>query len=79
MPKVKKRTPTGKHFILVKRNKPKFAKCAICKKPLHGMPRLHAVEVSKLTKSNRRPERAYGGYLCSSCSRELFRKKARNV
>ncbi len=55
----------------VVRATPKIAKCAICKKPLHGIPR----NVKKLPKSKKRVSRIYGGYLCSKCSRELIKRK----
>jgi large subunit ribosomal protein L34e len=59
--------------------KPKIAKCAVCKKPLHGISRLNVSQIRKLSKSNRRPSRAYGGTLCSSCAREVFKDKARII
>jgi large subunit ribosomal protein L34e len=55
------------------------AKCANCKKPLHGMPGLSQNEIRKLAKTERRPSRAYGGYLCSNCTKELFRERARSI
>jgi len=75
--KVRVRLPSGRVVIKTKRKKVKAAKCAICKKPLHGVPRKQPVELRKLAKSEKRPERAYGGYLCSKCSRELLREKIR--
>jgi large subunit ribosomal protein L34e len=79
MPRIKKRIPTGKVVIKVKKKKPKIAKCALCGKPLHGVPRLRPSEMRKLAKTEKRPERPYGGYLCSRCSREFFREKARKI
>jgi len=61
--KIRKKTPGGqqrKHFE--KRHK-NWYKCAICGKPLFGVPR----EPKKVPKSSRRPERLYGGYLCAEC------------
>lgn len=75
--KIRVRLPSGRTVIKIKKKKPKAAACAVCKKPLHGVPRKHPVQLKKLAKTERRPERAYGGYLCSSCSRELFREKIR--
>lgn len=77
MLRVKKRTPTGKVFIHLKKRKPRIAKCAICKKPLHAVPRKTPSETRKLPKTKRRPERAYGGYLCSNCLKELLREGIR--
>lgn len=79
MLKVKRKLPSGRTVIRFKRKKPKITKCANCGKPLHGIPRLQPVELRKLAKTKKRPERPYGGYYCSSCSRELFRERARGV
>lgn len=70
----KTKTPGGKIVVHYKKKKIKVAVCAICKKPLHGVPRLRVSEMRKLAKSKRRPERPYGGNLCSKCMRELFKK-----
>ena len=75
--KIRVRLPSGRTVIKIKKKKPKAAACAVCKKPLHGVPRKHPVQLRKLAKTERRPERAYGGYLCSACSREVFREKLR--
>jgi large subunit ribosomal protein L34e len=79
MPRIKRRTPTGRVVIKIKRKKTKAARCALCGKPLHGVPRLNATELRKLAKTEKRPERAYGGYYCSKCSRELFKEKVRSL
>ena len=79
MPKVKRRAPSGRVSIVKKRKKPTFARCAKCGKRLHGIPRLVPVKMKKLSKTKKRPHRTYGGYLCSSCMRELFKEKARKL
>ncbi len=79
MKKVKKRTPGGRIVVHLKKKKPKVAKCAICKKPLHGIPRLTPKELKKLPKTKKRPERPYGGYLCSKCLKEILKEKARSL
>lgn len=65
-----------KNSEMRKKPKPAAAKCARCKKPLHGVPRLRPAQLKKLSKSKRRPSRPYGGYYCSSCMREALREKA---
>lgn len=77
MGRVKVRTPSGKVVMRFKARKPAFAKCAACGKTLHGVKRLGRAELRKLAKSERRPERPYGGYLCTECSRETLRERAR--
>lgn len=71
------RLPGGDTVIHYRKRKPAPAKCAICKKPLNGVPRLRPVDLRKLPKSMRRPERPYGGYLCPRCLRELLKKSIR--
>jgi len=75
----KVRTPGNRLITQYKKRRPKVAKCAICKKPLHGVPRLNPTDMRKLAKTKRRPERPYGGNLCSSCMRDLLRKTVRNT
>lgn len=77
--KTKKRTPTGKTAIHNKKERPSHHKCANCKAELHGMKRLISSEVGKLSASEKRPSRPYGGHLCASCSREVFRERARGI
>jgi len=77
MVKVKVRTPSGRLTTKIKKRRPSFAKCAYCGKQLHGVHRFTRNELRKLPKSERRPERPYGGYLCSECTRQLFRERAR--
>jgi large subunit ribosomal protein L34e len=75
----KVRTPGNRLITRYEKRRPHVAKCTICKKPLHGVPRLNPVELRKLAKTKRRPERPYGGNLCSSCMRDLLRKTARDT
>lgn len=79
MPKFKRRLPSGRIVIRIKRKKTGIARCASCGKILHGIPRLHSVKMRKLAKTKKRIERAFGGYYCTACSRELFREKARKI
>lgn len=75
----KVRTPGNKLVTHHERKKPGIARCAVCKKPLHGVPRLNPSEMRKLPKTKRRPERPFGGNLCSKCMRELFKKGIREI
>jgi large subunit ribosomal protein L34e len=77
--RIKVRTPGNNLVTQYKYRKPKIAKCAICKKPLQGVPRLNAADMRKLAKTKRRPERPYGGNLCSGCMRTLLRKVVRGM
>ncbi len=77
MKKSKTKTPGGKILIRKGRERPDIARCANCNSPLHGTKRLIPNRLKKLSASEKRPNRPYGGYFCSSCTRELFRDKVR--
>lgn len=79
MRKMKKRTPGSKTKLTFKREKTGTHRCAACGAELHGMKKLTQNQIRKLSKSERRPSRPYGGYLCGECTRELFKEKARRV
>ncbi len=59
-----------------KRN-PSQAKCATCSNKLQAVPRGKPVEMQNMPKSMKRPERPYGGVLCSKCMRNVMISKAR--
>lgn len=72
-----KKTPGGRTVLHYKKKKPSKHICAECNKPLHAVPRGRPYEIGKLSKSKKRPNRPYGGYLCPECTRRLFKKEAR--
>lgn len=72
------KTP-GKTVLHYRRRKPSRAKCAECKKPLAGVPRELPNRMANLPKSAKKPERPYGGNLCSTCTRAVLKKQARAV
>lgn len=77
--KVKVKTPGNKlvtHYI---KRKPSLAKCAVCKKPLLGVPNILTYQLRALPKTQRRPERPYGGYLCASCLKKQIIEKTLDV
>ncbi len=71
------KAPGGRLAIHYERKKPKFARCSNCGRVLYGIPRVRSIEIKRVAKTERRPERPYGGNLCSSCMRELFRARVR--
>ena len=75
--RVKVRTPGGKTKVVYKRRKPSAAKCAECGAVLKGVPRDLPYKVRRLAKTQRRPERPYGGVLCSKCMRKKILNKVR--
>jgi len=73
--RVKVNTPSGSPRVHYLKRRPGPAKCRVCKKQLHGVPRKTPILMKKLAKTEKRPERPYGGNLCSSCTRDILRKK----
>ncbi len=73
--KMKVKTPGGRTVTHFLERKNAAGKCAVCKQPLHGVPRVRDSGMAKLSGSERRPERKFGGNLCSSCSRREIKKR----
>ena len=61
--------PGGAVKIQYEHRKPKKTQCALCQRPLAGVPRLRAFQARTTAKTMKRPERPYGGVLCSPCTR----------
>lgn len=76
--RVFRKTPGGKTVVHYKIRKPGKPQCAECGKVLSGTPNINAYNLKKMSKSSKRPERPYGGNLCSSCMRKKMIKKARD-
>jgi large subunit ribosomal protein L34e len=75
--RVFKRTPgakTVKHFIA---KKPAKATCGMCGKPLSGVPRATKAQLNNMPKTQKRPERPFGGVLCTICSRIVIKEESR--
>jgi len=64
--RVWKRVPGGEVKVFYERSYVYEAYCAICGRPLGGVPRNLKI-IRGGPKSAKRPERPYGGVLCSSC------------
>ena len=77
--KVFVRTPGSKTVVHFRRRKPSKAICGTCKKLLMGVPREIPRRMANLPKTAKRPERPYGGNLCSSCTRKLLKNSTRSV
>lgn len=73
------RTPSGKISMHFTKRQPSRAQCGRCGAVLQGVPRVRAMVLKRLPKSKKRPQRPYGGNLCSSCMRQLFVEKARGT
>ncbi len=68
-------TPGGTVKIHYTKKQPGIARCAVCRKPLHGVPRMLPSGINKLRKTQKRPDRPFGGNLCASCTKEKAKLK----
>lgn len=57
--------------------KPRKARCALCKKLLQAIPARSRAGLRKLSKTQKRPERVFGGVLCTQCVQQLIKEKTR--
>ncbi len=61
----------------MKPKKPSHAKCALCGAKLNAVPKLGSAGLSKLSKTEKRPERVFGGVLCTKCTRLVLKEHTR--
>jgi large subunit ribosomal protein L34e len=72
-----RKTPGARLVFHYFRKGPVKAKCAKCGTPLHGTPNKRAIDMKRLSKTEKRPSRPFGGMYCSKCMRDLQKEKAR--
>ncbi len=77
--RVQRRVPGGRIVQHYCRQKPKQAHCAGCGKPLAGVPRERPYRIRTMAKTKKRPSRPFGGTLCSRCTRNEMKARARQV
>ena len=75
--RVFKKLPGGTTVMRFLRRKPQGAHCARCGAQLHGIPRKLPKQMKNMAKSKKRPERTYGGVLCSRCLKDTIKMDAR--
>ncbi|QOR94750.1 50S ribosomal protein L34e [Thermosphaera chiliense] len=75
--RVSVRTPSGRVVVHYEKRRPGVAKCSVCGKPLNGVPSLRPSKMSKLAKTEKRPERMYGGVVCPDCLARGLREAVR--
>ncbi len=68
------RTPGGRLVIHIIPKKHDVPKCAVCKRPLNGFPKMTAKEERR---GHRPPGRPYGGYICPRCLKEGLKAAVR--
>ncbi len=74
--RVFRRITKGVKLVYEKR-KPKSAHCSNCGAVLKGVPRERPYKMKNMPKSQKRPQRMFGGNLCSKCSRREIIKRNR--
>jgi large subunit ribosomal protein L34e len=75
--RVKVKTPGGKTVMHYRKRKPAKAVCGGCGADLKGVPRERPYKMQNMPKTAKRPERPYGGVLCSRCQRQVVVAKAK--
>jgi len=73
--RVFKKLPGNKVTIHYEPRAPSKPKCAVCGKPLAGVARVRPYKAQTMAKTQKRPERPYGGNLCSACARERIKRE----
>ncbi len=71
------RTPGGNTVIHYKARKPSRPHCSSCGTVLHGSKAILSRALRSMPKTQKRPERPYGGVLCSACMRRTIIEQAR--
>ncbi len=75
--RVFRKVPGGRVSLHYKKKKPKTAKCGNCGASLKGVPRAFPFRMRSMAKTKKRPERPFGGVLCSRCMRQSIIDKTR--
>lgn len=75
--KVTRRSPSGKRVVLYGAKKPSAASCALCGGKLQAVPRRSASGMRALAKTEKRPQRVFGGVLCFGCTSKVLKERAR--
>ena len=65
--RTKRRTPGGREVLHYQKRRPKRTHCAAFGAPLAGSHRARATALARVSKTKKRPGRAYGGQLCHQC------------
>ena len=73
------KTPGGINKILYKPRKPSAAVCSVTRQRLLGVPKLLPFKLRKLSITQRRPTRPYGGNLSSMAMRDVMKQKIESI
>ena len=73
------RVPSGETRLRFRKRATAKPSCGSCGSVLPGVPRARVNQLRKLAKTERRPERPFGGVLCSKCLRLEMLKRERSM
>lgn len=76
--RVSKVTPGHKVVKHFTKRKPSKAKCANCGIVLSGVANERPYKMQNMPKTMKRPERPFGGVLCTKCSRAVIKSEVNN-
>jgi len=76
--RVFRKTPGGRVALHYRKRKPKKNRCS-CGALLKGVPRERPYKMMTMAKTKKRPERPYGGVLCTKCMRKKIIEEARGI
>uniref|UniRef100_A0A7J2TZH9 Large ribosomal subunit protein eL34 n=1 Tax=Ignisphaera aggregans TaxID=334771 RepID=A0A7J2TZH9_9CREN len=74
--RIRRRTPGSRTVTHYERRKRTLMRCARCGAILNGLPTTDHLR-RNLPKTSKRPERMFGGFLCSRCLREVLKNVVR--
>lgn len=66
----------GRTVLRFEERTPRQPHCSGCGRVLPGIPRMSRAEAKNSPKTTKRPERPYGGVLCSACMRAKIIEQA---
>ena len=75
--RVFRKTPGARNVLHYVKRKPKAARCGGCNAILQGVPRDIPSKIARMSKTQMRPERIFGGNLCHACTRQKIIADAR--
>ena len=75
--RISRKTPGGNVSLQYRKRKPAKAKCGACGALLAGVPRERPFKMQNMPKTAKRPERPFGGVLCSKCMRKKIKDSFR--
>lgn len=75
--RIPRKTPGGRVSLQYRKRKPSKAVCGKCGALLAGVPRERPFKMMNMPKSAKRPERPFGGVLCSACMRKKIKDSFR--